>query len=59
MRTKPETIQEAFLLLNLTPEMIQQLSKWQKFSIAIHAYNLFTEMDCVGMKEGASQEEVK
>ena len=54
MRTKPETIQEAFLLLNLTPEMIQQLSKWQKFSIAIHAYNLFTEMDCVGMKEGAS-----
>ena len=25
----------------------------------MHAYNLFREMDCVGMKEGASAEEAK
>ena len=39
--------------------MVDKLPKWQRVAIVAHAYNLFREMDCVGLKEGASAEEAK
>ena len=45
--------------MNFSQELVDKLSKSQRCAIVVHAYNLFREMDCVGMKEGASAEEAK